>query len=198
MLTVYHLKPHFQGLLRPFVNTLARHRVSPNAVTLTSIALCSVVGAALGYFAADSSALLLLPAVLVIRMALNAADGMLARDHGLATPLGEILNELGDVFSDCALYIPLVFVPGLSRSAVVLFCMLAIISELTGTLGTRRSYAGPMGKSDRALVLGAMGLVLGLGVAPGFWSDSVLISAIVLLMVTIVNRSRAALEQRVT
>ena len=47
--------------------------------------------------------LLLIPVVLVLRMALNAIDGMLAREHGMRTRLGALLNELGDVISDSAL-----------------------------------------------------------------------------------------------
>ena len=50
-------------------------------------------------------ALLGLPIVLALRMALNAADGMLAREHGQASPLGFYLNELGDIISDAALYL---------------------------------------------------------------------------------------------
>ena len=49
--------------------------------------------------------LILIPITLLIRMALNAIDGMLAREHNMKTPLGAILNELGDVLSDSALYV---------------------------------------------------------------------------------------------
>ncbi|MGV2390784.1 MAG UNVERIFIED_CONTAM: CDP-alcohol phosphatidyltransferase family protein [Microcystis novacekii LVE1205-3] len=44
--------------------------------------------------------LLLMPLVLFMRIALNAIDGMLARDYNQKTSLGTILNELGDVISD--------------------------------------------------------------------------------------------------
>jgi CDP-diacylglycerol--glycerol-3-phosphate 3-phosphatidyltransferase len=40
-------------------------------------------------------------------MALNAIDGMLAREHGQASRLGAVLNELGDVVADAGLYLPL-------------------------------------------------------------------------------------------
>jgi phosphatidylglycerophosphate synthase len=39
-------------------------------------------------------------------MALNALDGMLARECNQQTRLGAILNETGDVISDIALYFP--------------------------------------------------------------------------------------------
>ena len=53
-------------------------------------------------------------------MALNAIDGMLAREHGQKSALGGVLNELSDVISDAALYLPFAFVPGFSPALVVL------------------------------------------------------------------------------
>ncbi|TIV46437.1 MAG: CDP-alcohol phosphatidyltransferase family protein, partial [Mesorhizobium sp.] len=45
---------------------------------------------------------LLIPLLLFVRMALNAMDGMLAREHGQASTLGMYLNEICDVVSDLA------------------------------------------------------------------------------------------------
>ena len=50
-----------------------------------------------------------------------------------------------------------------------------------------------MGKSDRALVFGAVSLLLGLGVAPGVWTTGVFILVLALLGLTIANRARRAL-----
>lgn len=55
--------------------------------------------------------LLLLPVFLFARMALNAINGMLAREHTMESPLGVILNEIGGRVSDAALYLPLACVP---------------------------------------------------------------------------------------
>jgi CDP-diacylglycerol--glycerol-3-phosphate 3-phosphatidyltransferase len=141
--------------------------------------------------------LLLIAPVLFIRMALNAIDGMLAREHHQASKLGAILNELGDVLSDAALYLPLALVPGIEPVWVVLAVLLAVISEMTGVvavqIGAARRYDGPMGKSDRALVFGAVSLLLGLGVAPGVWTTGVFILVLALLGLTIANRARRAL-----
>src|SRR5216684_9082778 len=106
MPSIYDLKPKFQGLLRPVTNALARVGVTANQVTIAAAALSFAAGAAMLY-SASMRVLLLLPIVLFVRMALNAIDGMLAREHNQKTPLGAILNELGDVFSDAALYLPL-------------------------------------------------------------------------------------------
>ena len=51
-------------------------------------------------------------------MALNALDGMLAREFNQKSRLGAVLNELGDVVSDTALYLPIALVPGVNSALV--------------------------------------------------------------------------------
>ena len=77
---------------------------------------------------------LLLPVFLFLRMALNAIDGMLAREHGQKSRLGGILNEVGDVVSDAALYLPFALL--LAQPAwVALAVVLALLTEFVGVLG---------------------------------------------------------------
>ena len=102
MPSIYQLKPAFQGLLRPFVNALSRVGVTANQVTVFAVVLCAAVGAAVA-LVDDPRILLLLPAALFLRMALNAIDGMLAREFGQQSKLGALLNELTDVLADAAL-----------------------------------------------------------------------------------------------
>lgn len=143
--------------------------------------------------------LLVLPAVLLLRMGLNAIDGMLARDYAQQSKLGAMLNELGDVISDAALYLPLAWLPMVYPPLVVGFVILSILSEMTGVvavqIGARRQYQGPMGKSDRAFWLGAMAFALGVGVAPGNWINWLFGVMLVMLLITITNRVRTALKE---
>lgn len=197
MASIYDLKPRFQGLLRPLTNALAGAGITANQVTVTATLLSIVTGTIIAFWPDKHWSLLLIAPVLFIRMALNAIDGMLAREHHQASKLGAILNELGDVLSDAALYLPLALVPGIEPVWVVLAVLLAVISEMTGVvavqIGAVRRYDGPMGKSDRALVFGAVSLLLGLGVAPGVWTTGVFILVLALLGLTIANRARRAL-----
>ena len=80
---------------------------------------------------------MLIPLVLFLRMALNAIDGMLAREHHMASRLGAVLNELGDVISDTALYLPLALVPGVPAFWLVSAVVLAVISEMTGVVAVQ-------------------------------------------------------------
>jgi CDP-diacylglycerol--glycerol-3-phosphate 3-phosphatidyltransferase len=199
MASIYDLKPAFQGLLRPLCRGLARLGVTANQVTVAAMLLSLAAG---GFVAARPGAhgpLLLIPAVLFIRMALNAIDGMLAREHGMKSALGGLLNELGDVISDAALYLPLARVPGIAPWAIVLAVLLATLTEMTGVvavqIGASRRYDGPMGKSDRAFVFGVLCLALGVGTRPGYWSDFLLGAILAALLLTVVNRARKALRE---
>lgn len=139
---------------------------------------------------------LLLPPWLLARMALNAIDGMLAREHRQQSRLGAYLNELCDVISDAALILPLASVPPLSPAWVVAIALLASWSELAGVqgiaIGASRRYDGPMGKSDRALVLAALGAWIGLATLPA-WASSLLPVWAASIALTIAVRVRAGL-----
>ena len=198
MASIYDVKPKFQALLRPLTNWLARAGVTANQVTLTAAVLSLALGTAIG-LVQDRRVLLLLPIALFVRMALNAIDGMLAREHGQKSRLGAVLNELGDVVSDAALYLPLAFVTGFCAYLTTAIVLLAITSEMAGVvavqIGASRRYDGPMGKSDRAFVIGTLGFLVGVGVPAGRWLDVVLGLIVLLLIVTIANRCRAALRE---
>ena len=199
MASVYDLKPAFQGLLRPLVRGMAARGFTANQVTVSAFLLSLAAGGTLASLSLERWPLLLLAPVLLARMALNAVDGMLAREHGQKSTLGAFLNELGDVGSDAALYLPLARVPGFEPALVVAIVVLALASEMTGVLaaqlGASRRYDGPMGKSDRAFVFGALGLALGLGAPAGGWLTALLALVAVLLLFTIVRRVRRGLEE---
>ena len=142
---------------------------------------------------------LLVPVWLFVRMALNAIDGMLAREHHMRSALGGILNELSDVVSDAAIYLPFAMVPGIAPALVVLAVLLAILTEMAGVvavqIGASRRYDGPMGKSDRAFAFGLLALMLALGIDLGGWANLLLGIVALMLAWTVVNRCRRALGE---
>ena len=198
-MTLYALKPRFQELLRPFVARLAAVGVTANQVTIAAAIGSVAIGAAIVLAAPVRWPFLLLPLWLFARMALNAVDGMLAREFGQKSRLGAYLNEIADVVSDAALYAPFAWLPAFGPFWTSLAILLAALTELAGVLGpavgASRRYDGPMGKSDRALVFGALALWVGFGGPLPAWSFWIMAALALLLALTIVNRVRAGLDE---
>jgi CDP-diacylglycerol--glycerol-3-phosphate 3-phosphatidyltransferase len=188
MPTLYELKPRFQAMLRPLVARLAVAGVTANQVTIATGVASVMLGAGL---ALEHRGWILLPVFLFVRMALNAIDGMLAREHGQASRLGAVLNELMDMISDAALTLPFATLPGWNPLAVAGAIFFAALTEMAGMVGRTRRYDGPFGKSDRALALGVLGAWLALGwPVNGFVRQAAPAAWIVLCCATIVQRVR--------
>lgn len=198
-MTIYDLKPAFQNLLRPICNAFARVGITANQVTLAALIGSVVVGGLLAAWPSERWAALLIPVWLFLRMALNAIDGMLAREHQMQSSLGGLLNELGDVLSDAALYLPFALIPGISPLLIVAIVILSILTEMAGVVavqvGASRRYDGPMGKSDRAFAFGLLALMLALGIDIGGWANVLLGIVALMLAWTVVNRCRRALGE---
>jgi phosphatidylglycerophosphate synthase len=198
MISLYDLKPRFQSLLRPLVRRCAEAGVTANGVTIAAMAVSVLIGAML---LADPQPVLFLalPVWMLMRMALNAVDGMLAREYGQKSALGAYLNELSDVVSDAALYLPFVVVPPFGWASVGAVIFLSALSEMAGVvgqaIGAGRRYDGPMGKSDRALVFGALGLWLAAEGALPDWAFWLLPLVAAAILLNIVNRIRGGIAE---
>lgn len=165
MISVYNIKPKFQQLIKPVMEFLHQKKFTPNHITLIAL-LGSILTGVFVYLDSGLLYLLVVPIYLFIRMALNAIDGMMARAYNQQSALGEVLNELGDVLADLAIFYPLLLKFGMDKhpNLLVGFIALMIINEFVGVLGKAmggaRRYEGPMGKSDRALFFGLLCLVV--------------------------------------
>ena len=199
-MSIYALKPRFQALLRPLVGVLARAGVTANQVTIFATIVSVVVGAYVAWRLPDARAFALIPLWMAARMALNAIDGMLAREFGQQSRLGAYLNELGDVISDIALFAPFALLPPFSPLWTGTVIVLAVVSEYAGVLGllvgASRRYDGPMGKSDRAVVFGALGLAASVASPLPEWTSVAMPAVAGALVVTVVNRVRGGLRER--
>ncbi|MEW7851476.1 CDP-alcohol phosphatidyltransferase family protein [Massilia aurea] len=195
--SLYQLKPRFQQLLRPALAALARAGVTPNQITLGAMALSVAYGGTLALDPGNAALWFGVPLFLLLRMALNAIDGMLATATGNKTPLGALLNELCDQLSDAALYLPFALAAGIAPGLVVLAVVAALLTEFAGVLvqaiGAPRGFEGPMGKSDRAFAFGVVALLIGAGVAP-VWANGVLVLVLLLSALTVFNRLRRGLR----
>ena len=192
MASLYDLKPRFQALLRPLARGLLRAGVTPNAVTLAALLLSVAMGAALAARPVSAWVLAAVPPVLLVRMALNALDGMMAREGGRESKLGLVLNEVGDILADGAIYLPFALALGVHPLLAAGFVLLAAASEAAGlagiATGNGRRYDGPFGKSDRAAAIGALAIVAAAGVPFAGWIGWAFGALCALAALTVVNR----------
>jgi CDP-diacylglycerol--glycerol-3-phosphate 3-phosphatidyltransferase len=199
MISVYQLKPKFQQLLQPILIFLNKRKITANQITVASIILSVIIGVLFWNSDRYNWFFLSLPIGLLLRMALNALDGMMARKYNQMTKLGEVLNEVGDIFSDLILFFPLIKFQPESLYLIVGFISLAIINEYAGLLGKvvgkNRRYEGPMGKSDRALLFGIYGIIMFCGVQISDYSGYIFLVIILLLLFSTFTRLKKALNE---
>lgn len=200
MISMYNIKPKFQQLLKPLLVWLHKKGITANQLTIAAILLSLGLGISLWFAKEWHFGYLIVPIGLLIRMALNALDGMMARTYNMQSKIGEILNELGDVVSDMFIYIPLMRISGVYPELVALFVGLAIANEFAGILGKiigkERRYEGPMGKSDRAFLIGAICLTYFFTELPPIITNSILgISVILMIISSLVRLSKALKDE---
>ena len=188
-MSVYQLKPKFQQLLLPLMRQLRDQKISPNHLTWAGMMISLIGGGIL--FIYPQTTWLLAP-ILLLRMCLNALDGLMARTYNLESREGAILNELGDLVSDLGLYLPFFF-----HAEVPLLCLLGlgialVVTEFSGVLtwavDGKRAYEGPMGKSDRAVLLGAYGMLVSLFPIAITWATNLGVLIIGAMAVSMYNR----------
>lgn len=199
MISVYQLKPKFQSLLRPFVNKLFNAGVTANQVTLVACFGSLVIALVVALLASHLWIFWLIPIWMFIRMALNAIDGMLAREFDQKSGLGAYLNELCDVIADSALFLVFAFVASVNPLLVVLVVIVSLLTEYAGVMGplvgASRRYDGPMGKSDRALAFGVISAGIAIGWLPVTWINTLLWVIAALLVYTLINRVKQGLKE---
>jgi len=191
---IYQVKPAFQRSLRGVENLLVARRVHPDALTYAALVL-SILGGCCLYLAPRHTWLLaLVPAVALLRTALNALDGLVAKRTGLARPWGEVLNEFCDRLADVALLGGIALAESANHllgGAVLLTVLLSsYLGILSKAAGGRRQYGGPMGKADRMLLLAViapLGLLLPLDAIYDLFLGLVLVGA----LATLLTRGRA-------
>jgi len=200
MISIYKIKPKFQQLLRPLLDYLHKIGITANQITITSMILSFFIGLAFWYADQSRILFLLLPLGLFIRMALNALDGMMARIYKQQSRKGEVLNEIGDVISDFFIFFPLLKFEKEVIFLVFVFICLSIINEFSGILGKAvsgvRQYDGPMGKSDRAFILGIYGLLSFFSIDMNEYSFWIFILLNILILISTLVRMNKTIKQK--
>lgn len=197
-MTIYDLKPKFQNFLRPVVRILYKIGISPNQITLLTCIFSITYSFVIYYFPNSKLILNLVPIFFFIRMALNAIDGILAKEFNLTSRLGALLNELTDVISDTFLYLAFLSQNLIEHHFLIIFSIIAILTEFAGLaalqINSPRRYDGPMGKSDRAFFISLISLLLAnTNIDSNVYSILFGVAAI-LSVLTVINRMKKSLD----
>ena len=158
-----------KGRFQKVVRWMAGSWMTANMATLFGVFFILAVSTGL-YFGLTNArlrfVLLLVPLFLILRMAMNALDGMLSREQKTGSVAGEIMNEGLDIIGDTVSYGTLFFVPAGPRVSLVVFLLLAWAAEFFGVLGksmpggVRRHETILGGKPDRAVWMGLLSILL--------------------------------------
>ena len=190
-LSIYGLKPAFQRKLSPLMILFHSWGISPNFLTGLTCFLSILMGFFL-FHSGKAEYFLFLPFFFLFRMAMNALDGMLASEFKLQSKLGAYLNEVCDVISDVALYVPFLAIDIFFKVSFFVLIALSLITEFAGlaliAAGEKRGFQGPFGKSDRALYFSILAILVSTGYADHKTYSLFIISGIVLSLMTVWNR----------
>ena len=198
MISTYKIKPAFQKLLMPLLRLLRKCGFTPNLLTILAIVLSLCLGYVFSEANTNDSYYLYVALGLLFRMMLNALDGMMARIYNLQSTTGEILNEVGDIVSDVAIFYPLLLIEELDFGLAFGFIILSIINEFSGVLAKsisgERRYDGPMGKSDRASLIGILCLLFYFGFEVGPYLNYVFGIAVFMVVLSTLIRLKNAIK----
>jgi len=182
MFGLYALKPWYASRLGGVRRMLLAWRVSPNAVSLAGIALGGAAGATIVALRPGLTEAVVVAVLLAGRLACANLDGGLARESGRATRFGVVVNELGDRVAELAALAGLLALasPALVATAALAASAPSWVSLAGVTAGAGRLQTGPVGKTERCLILVA--------IAATGWATPLLITLAVGSLATAVLR----------
>ena len=137
---------------------LLKTSVTPNQISVASVAIAALGAAALAA-APRWPVLFLLAAIAVqLRLVCNLLDGMVAVEGGRGTPVGALYNEVPDRVADTLFLVAWGWaagVPSLGWATALAAALTAYLRVLGGALGQPQDFRGPMAKQHRMALLTA-------------------------------------------
>ncbi len=157
---------------------LAARGASPNAISVAGMLAAILGGLTLWGTSLGgpwSRLLWLLAAAMTqIRLLANMLDGMVAIRRQIASPLGELYNEVPDRISDAVLLIGLGYAAGgqplLGFAAALAAIFTAYIRAMAKVAGAPQDFCGPLAKPQRMFVITVLAVYAAL--SPASWQPA--------------------------
>lgn len=161
---IYSIKPRFQQILSPLTNLCVKLSIPPDYLNFFALALSLIAFVLLANFGKQPLILVLVSLLMLIRLVVNALDGLVARAMKLDSKKGLVKNEFVDRVSDVLLFIGFSFVPAVNVSllliTIVSFLLVSYLGILSLAVTGVREYTGIMGKADRIVYLTVFSLII--------------------------------------
>jgi phosphatidylglycerophosphate synthase len=188
------------GWAKRLAARLAATGLSANAISVLGAVFAIVAGAA--FVLSDGPAwrawLVAAAAGIQLRLLCNMFDGMVAVEHGRATPVGALYNDVPDRIADTVILVSAGYAvaagpwnPTLGWACAVMAMFTAFVRVLGGALGTPQYFFGPQSKSQRMAVLTVAALVGAILPRPEWAGRLVTLALLVVLVgstITVVRR----------
>lgn len=158
-MTLDRFRPTANVILRPFVSLAILLGLSPNAISV--LAFGTAVAAA-GTFYVGGLWYLLGAALVFASGGLDLLDGALARERGIDSPGGDLLDHVLDRYADIVLIAGLAagiesYVLGFAAITGVL--MTSYLGTQAQAIGLDRVYGGTLGRADRLAVISGVAVL---------------------------------------
>ena len=185
------------GITQRAAAWLVQRGASADAISLAGMVAGLVAGLALAGTALWPEAarpLWILGALGVqLRLLANLLDGMVAIGRGIASPAGELFNEVPDRVSDTAVFLGLGLAagePALGLAAALAAMATAYVRAVGKAAGAPSDFRGPMAKQHRMALVTAVALWHGL--TPSAWwpTDLPHLALYVILVLSLVTTWR--------
>lgn len=107
-----------------------------------------------------------------VRLLCNLFDGMVAIKRGIASPTGELYNEVPDRVSDAAILVGLGYAvggqPAFGFTAAIVAIFVAYVRAVGKSIGAPNDFCGPMAKPQRMALVTVLAFYM--TVRPHSWS----------------------------
>ncbi|MFB6218753.1 MAG: CDP-alcohol phosphatidyltransferase family protein [Halobacteriaceae archaeon] len=159
-MTLDALRPVADRLLDPFVAAARRAGVGPTGVSV--VAALAAAGAAVAFAVAGRWGYLAGALLVFANGWLDLLDGALARELGVDSRAGDLLDHVLDRYADIAVVAGLAAGagrPALGFAAVTGVLMTSYLGTQAQAVGLDRVYAGVLGRADRLALVGVAGVL---------------------------------------
>ncbi|MFC6614369.1 CDP-alcohol phosphatidyltransferase family protein [Halopenitus salinus] len=162
-MTLDRLRPLADRLLGPWVTAADRVGLTPDWVSV--IAFFAAIAAGLAFSLATTAGYLAGALLVFANGWLDLVDGALAREQGIESSGGDLLDHVLDRYADIAILAGLaagIGRYGLGLAAVTGVLMTSYLGTQIQAVGLGREYGGLLGRADRLALVGITGALAAL------------------------------------